>query len=494
MRWTIRPVLDSIRAWKSITKGMEIPLGLSRGDAERLAQGLLADIIGNDATRVLAFTDDLPDVLYALCDLIDRDGDLQERHDVLARLYDFVVQLRWPNDAFGEKSVVLARVAQLAWSSGLGRNAASQSARWERASTRHFLARHDVSEFLALPPDSWTTTVCDRLLTDRVTLLGLCMWMQAIPNSNPNLAYEMGCVVHSWLESKPRVEVEWPEDAYLLVDLALVAAGASRICGRYGEAIKWISLAEKWCESSKDAPVSSAKIEYGRLALLHESRHFEETLARVAQLVDRFVHLGLSESIAKTTLLHAATLKELGRDSEALPILLSLEQDPTVVRQPWLHGIVLVSRSEIESRAGNSEVAFECIHKADVLLRGTEVAFARAHWCGAAGEIFRDHGRLSTAAECFRRGVEIYLSVDMAVGAAYVSLLLAETLVGLGREQEAVEVIVASLPTIARENLVQEGVAAVALLNASVSRRKLDAAALRTLRESIERSRLEVEL
>ena len=493
MRWTIKPLLDSIRAWNATTNGMDIPLGLSRDESERLAEALLADLIRKDVTCVLPFTDDLPDVLFALCELIARDGEVQERHDVLARLYDFVVSVRLPNDDFGERSVVLARIAQLAWSSGLGRDAASESARWERASIGHFLARHDVGGFLVPPPDSWTTTRCDRFLNDRATLLGLCMWMQEIPNSNPQLAYEMGCVVHSWLESKHRVEAEWPEDAYLLVELALVAAGTSRISGRYGEARKWISLAEKWCESSKDVAVSSAKVEYGRLALSHEYRNFEKALAGVALLVETFVYLGLSEYIAKAKLLQAATMKELGRDSEALDILLSLEKDPTVVRQSWLHGMVLVTRSEIESRAGNSEIAFQCIREAGALLRETEVSFARAHWCGAAGEIFRDHGRLSAAAECYRRGVEIYLSVGMTVYAAYVSLLLAETLVGLGREQEAVEVIVASLPTIARENLVQEGVAAVALLNASVSRRGLDAAALRTLRESIERSRLEAE-
>ena len=493
MRWTIRPLLDSIRAWNSTTNGIEIPLGLSRSDAERLAQALMADLIRKDATRVLSFTDDLPDILYALCDLIARDGEMHECHDVLASLYDLVVQVRWPHDDFGERSVVLARIAQLAWSSGLGRNAASESARWERASIGHFLARHDVGELLALPPDSWTTTICDRFLTDRATLLGLCMWMQEIPNFIPHLTYEMGSVVHTWLESKDRAEAEWPENAYLLVDLALLAAGTSRIGGRYGEARKWISLAEKWCESSKDVSVSSAKVEYGRLALSHDARHYEKTLARVARLVERFVHLGLLENIAKTRLLQAATLKELGRDSEALEILLSLEKDPTVVSQSWLQGMVMVTRSEIESRAGNSEVAFQCIHEAGDLLRETEVSFARAHWCGVAGEIFRDHGRLPAAAECYRRGVEIYLSVGMAALAAYMSLLLAETLVGLGKEEEAIEVIVASLPTIARENLVHEGIAAIALLKASASRRRLDSEALRTLRESIERSRSEAE-
>ena len=59
--------------------------------------------------------------------------------------------------------------------------------------------------------------------------------------------------------------------------------------------------------------------------------------------------------------------------------------------------------------------------------------FAQAHCCGVTAEILRDHGNHIAAVEYYRRAVEIYLGVDMAAFAAYMRLLLAETLVGAGK-------------------------------------------------------------
>jgi hypothetical protein len=73
--------------------------------------------------------------------------------------------------------------------------------------------------------------------------------------------------------------------------------------------------------------------------------------------------------------------------------------------------------------------------------------------------------------------------------AAYVRIVLAETLLASGREGEATLEIIAALPVIEELELVQEGVAAVALLRESLRRQKADPEALKALRVQIQKMR-----
>jgi hypothetical protein len=66
------------------------------------------------------------------------------------------------------------------------------------------------------------------------------------------------------------------------------------------------------------------------------------------------------------------------------------------------------------------------------------------------------------------------------------SLVIAESLLALGRDREAEWEILSALPTIDEEKMVPEGFAAVALLRESVQRRKTDPNALRELREHLQ--------
>ena len=69
--------------------------------------------------------------------------------------------------------------------------------------------------------------------------------------------------------------------------------------------------------------------------------------------------------------------------------------------------------------------------------------------------------------------------------AAYLRIVLAETLLLAGRPREAEIEILAALPTIEAEQMAQEAFAALKLLRKSLDRSKLDAASLRTLRETM---------
>lgn len=491
MRWLISDLRDSICAWNSVTAALDVPLGMSRDEAERRALAIVETFARRgSALPPLVFTEDLPDVLHALCQALARnESGLAENGDTLTGLHELVASLTWPHDEFDEKAELLARISHLAWSRSLGRGDALETLRWEEESVGHLLGQETGQQLVNVPASNWSPMVCERFLSDRALLLGLCTWLRSEVNFSPRPVLELASLVYGWLSTHAGAPAVRKEEAYLLTDLASSAANCARVCGRYASSQAWLVLAEKWCGASKDPLVSGARVEYARLALLHETRQYSAVLSRVSELVDRFAQLGLQDNVVKSKFLRAQAQKELDRDDEALESLSVLEVDSDVIRQPWLHGLVLVSIAELQSRARRPDTALRFVLKADMLLRDVRMPFGLAHCCAITAEILRDQGKLSAAVECYRRAVEIYVAADMTVFAAYLRIVLAETLVATGKDEEGVEEILAALPTIERESLVQEAIAAVGLLKVSLSRRKLNLEALKALRESFDRSR-----
>jgi hypothetical protein len=101
------------------------------------------------------------------------------------------------------------------------------------------------------------------------------------------------------------------------------------------------------------------------------------------------------------------------------------------------------------------------------------------------GETLRLQGNLSPAVEAFREGIRGYAELGMKTYVAYAQVMLAETLLALGRNREAEWEILSALPTIEEQKMVPEGFAAVAILRESASRRQADPNALRELREHL---------
>lgn len=493
MRWTISGLLDSIWAWNSATVALDVPFGMSRDEAERRALAIL-DALGRrgPALPALDFTEELPDVLYALCEALAPHASA-EQGEVLTGLYELVAKLSWPQDEFGEKAELLAQISQLAWSRSLGRGDASETLRWEEASVENLLSRESCRQLLSAPVSDWSSVVCGRFLADRALLLGLCIWLRNRSNSNIGAVFELASSVFVWLSTRAGDHTDREEDAYLLAELAVLVANTARFSGRHGQSREWLTLAEQWSEISKDPLTSGARVEYARLALLYDTYQFSAVLSRVSPLVEKFLRLGLNENVVKSKFLKAMVLKDLNRDDESLQLLSELEGDPAVTRQPLLLGLVLVGIADLQNRTGRPAAALGFVQKGEMVLREAGMSFAFAHSCGVTGEILRDQGRWSEALNYYRRAVEIYLDADMMSLAAYSRLLLAETLVATRRDGEAVKEILAALPIIEREGLVREGIVAVGLLKASVSRRKLDPAALKALRESLDRSRRRLE-
>ena len=72
--------------------------------------------------------------------------------------------------------------------------------------------------------------------------------------------------------------------------------------------------------------------------------------------------------------------------------------------------------------------------------------------------------------------------------AAYLRVVVAETLIASNRQKEAVEDILVALPVLDREALVPPAIAAVSLLRESIHRKQADPRTVRELRELLEKS------
>jgi hypothetical protein len=97
----------------------------------------------------------------------------------------------------------------------------------------------------------------------------------------------------------------------------------------------------------------------------------------------------------------------------------------------------------------------------------------------------RDTGQFAIAADLFREAISEYGALSLNTQTAYIRILLAETLLLAGRPREAEIEILAAIPTIEKERMVEEGFTALKLLRESVERSQTDTASLRALRERL---------
>jgi tetratricopeptide (TPR) repeat protein len=110
---------------------------------------------------------------------------------------------------------------------------------------------------------------------------------------------------------------------------------------------------------------------------------------------------------------------------------------------------------------------------------GNRVTLSKLQW--SIGDILRERGRLVEAAEAYRVALIESQEIGTRNDSAAIHLVLAEVLLDLGFNEEAEQQVRAALPIIEEEKMVPEGYAALALLQESLRRRKIDRQALRNL-------------
>jgi tetratricopeptide (TPR) repeat protein len=130
---------------------------------------------------------------------------------------------------------------------------------------------------------------------------------------------------------------------------------------------------------------------------------------------------------------------------------------------------------------GDAKEALAYAKKALPLLQqlDSRVGLAKLRWC--VGDILREEGKLGEAADAYRAALRESEKIGLRNDVAEIHLALAEILLDLGFDDQAEVEVRAAFPIIEEEKMVPEGVAALALLQESLRRRKIDRQALRNL-------------
>ncbi len=317
-------------------------------------------------------------------------------------------------------------------------------------------------------------------------LLAVCKILRERLESSPAVVLTEASSLYRWAENPQTPVGLFDERKYVLGESALIAAKASRLLGKLSEAERWLDRSDAGFRHVVDSASSLADVAFERLALKYAVGRYEEVLELLPSLKSSFETMDMRLESAKTGFLEAVTLRAVGREEEHFALLQALDEAPEVRACPSLHGQVLVHIGHHHAAGGDFETAAHTYEEAlPVVMRGNRpVALCELKW--SIADAYRSQGSLQRAVESYRAARNDYQQVGFRAFVAQISLVIAETLLALGRDREAEWEILSALPTIDEEKMVPEGFAAVALLRESVRRRKTDPNALRELREHLQ--------
>lgn len=312
-------------------------------------------------------------------------------------------------------------------------------------------------------------------------VLSICALLGKQRDSAPaNVAVE-AADLYRWI-ARPGVDLGlFDERDYFLGQAALLAGIATRHLGRREEAFLWLDRAEAGFRHTLNPAPGLANVSYARLALRFEMGKYQDVLELTPSLEASFLKLRMNGEAAKCRLLLSMALKQTGENLKALAALDGLEKELSAIGDRSLQARVLSEIGDLHQLEGRLDLAISSLRTALTLLQDQGRSAARADLQLYVGGVLKANGSLHEAEAAFREARAEYLALEMVPQATYMNLVLAETLIVLGRDREAEWEIRTALPAIDEIKMVPEAIAAVALLREAASRSRTDFSSLRDL-------------
>ena len=475
-------------------KGRDVPTGLSVEEATQRARGTLRRITDDDSRIEAAIGSDLADEIHAACRLIALGEIAPEmRSKALTALYEITRGSSWPDDHFDERGELLAKMSYLAWLDARRHGTCEEAILWEARTVEHVIQQEPARAFLDLCAEERSDELNRRFLGDPAVLLAVLAGLREQIDHEPLIRLREATALCQWLVANLAALPSREEATYFAAEFDWILACGNRLCGRYGASQAWLDRMDQDIREVVGSRSLKARGRYTRLSVLHHQRLFEDVLEQLPAVVESFFELGMRVYIYKCRLLRAVSLKEIGREDEARAELEALTSDPEV-RDKQIRALALIGLAELDGRLGRYGFAMAKLSAAGALVRGECLPVAVGHLHGIRGELLRDRGSLLEAADSYRRAISVYRAAGMVSFAAYVQVVLSETLLAAGLEDQACDEIMDALPTIAELRLVREAMAAATFLRESIRRQKPDHLALRELRSQLERMSRDGEL
>jgi tetratricopeptide (TPR) repeat protein len=344
-------------------------------------------------------------------------------------------------------------------------------------------------QYLAMPLTDRSDDYRERFLSSPDVLMSIASILRHDRDAAPAKVLLEAADIYRWI-SKPECELGlFDERDYFLGEMALIAGGVSRQLGRREEAFLWLDRAEAGYRHTMNPAPGLANVAYARVAIRFEMGRYQDVLELTPSLEASFAKLKMDVEAVKCRLLLAMTLKQTGESGRALELLAGLHEKPSLAGDRFLRARILSEVGDLQQFEGRLDLAMEALEEAVSLLNNETPSAVRADLQLFVGGVLQAQGRLAEACEAFRASQRTYLALEMRAQVTYLNLVIAETLISLGREREAEWEILAALPAIEAMKMAPEAVAAVTLLRESVRRRKTDSAALGHLRSQLQNER-----
>jgi tetratricopeptide (TPR) repeat protein len=443
---------------------------------------------GKNPSLAFPLDEALPDVLHALGEVLGAELDYEpQSREAVESVYAFVEVQRGRFRDDDEWNRLCARFAYVGWAVSRRESDYVTMNRWEQVCERHVLSRCELREFLGLPIRDRDVGLIDRFLRSPEDVLAACRWQRYGANANPLLVSQFTIRVYEFWVSRFDGVVPSDERAYIAGELALSVARGYRLLEKAEDMASWVQIAKRCYGNSRTGDIGLCKLNLLGLQTLYDHYRYETILALVPRLVPDLERFGLHEELLRCRYLEALCLKGCGRLGSALDVLAALLKAPEVANDNLLYGLSMASTAEILAAQGKTREALGLLLTARPSIERSNVAWAMANYHGILAEVLRDSGRLNEAIDGYQAAVRLFSAAGIESKAAYITLLLAESLMLSGRGGEAVAKLVAVLPALERDSPTPAIATAVALLHESLRRQQADPDALRRLRLELQK-------
>jgi tetratricopeptide (TPR) repeat protein len=342
-------------------------------------------------------------------------------------------------------------------------------------------AQRVAERVLATPIEERTEKKRSLHLEDPETLLTLCGILRDRITSSPSSVHDEAEFLYRFLESPKREIGLFDERDYFLGETALIAGAACRYLSRREESWVWFDRAEASFRHTMNAAADLSRLGYQRLAERFEERQIALVLELLPSLVASFDRLGMTEDALKCRFLEGLAFLEGDQPGEAVRSFQSICARAEEMGSQKLLAEAYVNLTQAHGMLGEAEAAIQASAKAIPLLRelGNQISLAKVQW--GLGMLLREREELPAAIDAFRNAQAGFGALGLRADNAALSLVVADILLDLGQDAEALREIAAALPVIDELKTAPEGMAALSLLRESARRQEVNRAALREL-------------
>jgi tetratricopeptide (TPR) repeat protein len=474
-------MLPLIRDWLAATRGIEVAVGLSSGEARRRALEFLDSIeskrVVSDAVGV---DDDLKDTLWGVLAELDERPIGPSTLRVCNRVYQFVSAVPWPDGIFEERSDLLHGLASVGWRSAPGGVEAVLRTRaelWEHGDEK----RHQETCESAVQIPARIERLRGQEAPDVAEVRDICSRLSKLTNISPALVAD-GCSVLYPLLSEPHLRVGWLDDREFFKAATALASGmGARVLGRWHAAkVGCARAVASFRRTVSRLDLDRVGVE--QLTLQYAQGNVNGVVESAPELIET---ASIPRERIKARLTFATALVDLNRPAEAVEVLEAACGERTIETDPALWAYALLKLGNALSAVGREEDATANFARSGEVLARFHHPVVLAGLTCVIGEHFGRRGDLCEAARLYATSRNIFREVGQAQQVAYLSVLLAELLMLLGKGAEAESELLSVLPVIESLGLRREALVAVSLLRKATEKRRTDLKTIQALRKQL---------